>query len=332
MAAPVAVLGAGSWGTALALVLADNGVPVRLWGHSSDHVARLRQDGSNEAYLPGYAFPDELRITERLVDAVTGAGDILLVVPSHAFRAVVAELPSLLEPRARVAWATKGLDARSGGLLHQAVGAYLPDTPVAVLSGPSFAREVAAGLPTAVTIASPDERFRADLARLFHGRRLRPYTSPDLIGVELGGAVKNVLAIATGIADGLKLGANTRAGLITRGLAEVQRLGEAVGADSHTFQGLSGIGDLILTCTDDQSRNRQLGLAMGQGQSVSQALVAIGQTVEGVRTAGEVMSLSAAYGVEMPICEQVDAVVSRGRAPAAALETLMSRPPRSESD
>ena len=327
---PMAVLGAGSWGTALALVLARNGVPVRLWGHDAGHMATLEQARCNHRHLPDSTFPDNLAATGDLPAALDGVQDVLIVVPSHGFVELIAELVPLAGPDTRIAWATKGLEANSGGLLHQVVEQHLPGRPTAVLSGPSFAREVAAGLPTAVTIASGDHRFATELAAAFHGSNFRPYTSDDIVGVELGGAVKNVLAVATGIGDGMRLGANTRAGLITRGLAEVVRLGEAMGADSRTFMGLSGVGDLILTCTDDQSRNRRLGLALGRGQSLTEAVTAIGQTVESVRTAAEVHSLAAAQAVEMPICEQVHAVVNLGRPAHEALDALMARSRKSE--
>lgn len=327
---PIAVLGAGSWGTALALVLARNGAAVRLWGHASAHMDALVRERENRRHLPGFGFPETLSPTAELASAVDGVRDVLVVVPSHAFRDTVQQLVSLLPEDSRIVWATKGLDARSGGLLHGIVEQVLPGHPMAVLSGPSFAVEVAQGLPTAVTIASPDRRFAADMAERFHNKDFRPYTSADLVGVELGGAVKNVLAVATGIADGLGLGANTRAGLITRGLAELVRLGTAMGAETQTFMGLSGVGDLILTCTDNQSRNRRLGLALGAGQSLDQALAEIGQTVEGVRTAGEVHALAAARQVEMPICEQVYSVLINGVAPERALQALMSRARREE--
>ena len=327
---PMAVLGAGSWGTALALVLARNGIPVRLWGHDANHMASLAQARCNHRHLPDGAFPDNLKPSSDLAEALDGVRDVLIVVPSHGFVDLVAQMVPLSGPETRIAWATKGLEANSGGLLHQVVEQHLPGRPTAVVSGPSFAREVAAGLPTAVTIASGDQGFATDLAAAFHGSNFRPYTSDDIVGVELGGAVKNVLAVATGIGDGMGLGANTRAGLITRGLAEVIRLGEAMGADSRTFTGLSGVGDLILTCTDDQSRNRRLGLALGRGQSLSEAVAAIGQTVESIRTAAEVDALAAAQGVEMPICEQVHAVVNHGRPAQQALEALMARSRKAE--
>lgn len=329
---PIAVLGAGSWGTALALVLARNGSAVRLWGHTPSHVDALLRDHENRRFLPGAVFPETLTPTADLKIALDGVRDVLLVVPSHAFRATVSRLVPLLAEDGRLIWATKGLDAESGGLLDDIVEELLPGRPMAVLSGPSFAAEVARELPTAVTIASPDRHFAAAMAERFHNSYFRPYTSTDLVGVELGGAVKNVLAVATGLADGLGLGANTRAGLITRGLAELVRLGTALGAETQTFMGLSGVGDLILTCTDNQSRNRRLGLCLGTGKTMHEALAEIGQTVEGVRTAGEVHALASARGVEMPICEQVHAVLVDGVAPEEALHALMSRARRDEFD
>ncbi len=330
--APIAVLGAGSWGTALAVVLARNGQAVRLWGHRREAMESMARERRNRWYLPDTEFPELLSVSGDLTGALDGVRDILIVVPSHAFAPLIERLPPLVDPEVRIAWATKGLEARSGGLLHQVVEDRFAGRPLAVLSGPSFAAEVAAGLPTAVTIASHDRRFAADMAEAFHSESFRPYTSGDLVGVELGGAVKNVLAVATGIADGMQLGANTRAGLITRGLAEVVRLGEAMGAESRTFMGLAGVGDLILTCTDDQSRNRRLGLALGRGETLDDAVAAIGQTVESIRTAGEVQALAAAQGVEMPLCEQVHAVVNEARPAHLALEQLMARARKAEFD
>lgn len=325
-----AVIGAGSWGTALALVLARNGHAVRLWGHDARHMAGLIQARENCRHLAGFRFPETLTPTADLDAAMDDVRDVVVVVPSHAFAAQLQALGRYLPRDGRILWGTKGLDADSGGLLHGLVERHLPDHPMAVLSGPSFAREVAEELPTAVTIASRDAAFAADMAAAFHGAGLRPYTSNDLVGVELGGAVKNVLAVATGIADGLGLGANTRAGLITRGLAELTRLGIALGAERQTFMGLSGVGDLILTCTDDQSRNRRFGLALGRGTTIEQALTDIGQTVEGLRTAREVHALAARLQVEMPICEQVYQVVAGHRTASKALQILMARTRKSE--
>ena len=328
--APLAVLGAGSWGTALALVVARNGHPVRLWGHDAGHVEQLRVDRENRRHLPGHPFPATLTADADLDRVLAGVRDVLIVVPSHGFREVLSEVTTRLGADARLAWATKGLDADSGGLLHHTAQALLPGRPLAVLSGPSFAGEVARGLPTAVTVASWHGEFADDLARLFHCGRFRVYTDADLVGVELGGAVKNVLAIATGMADGMGMGANARAGLVTRGLAELARLSEAMGGEARTVTGLACIGDLILTCTDDQSRNRRLGLALGRGRSLAEARTAIGQTVEGVRTAGEVVRLAARLGVEMPICEQVHHTLGGHLTPREAARRLMSRSPKAE--
>jgi glycerol-3-phosphate dehydrogenase (NAD(P)+) len=328
----LAVLGAGSWGTALALVLARGGHSVRLWAHRREHAEALNRERCNRRYLPQAALTGDLQATASLEDAVAGAELVLAAVPSHAFAALLQRLAALPEPPAALAWATKGLDAESGGLLHHRVEQVLPGSRQAVLSGPSFAAEVARGLPTAVTVASADATFARQVADAFHGERFRVYTSDDVVGVELGGAVKNVLAIATGIADGLGFGANARAGLITRGLAEVRRLGRIMGAADHTLMGLSGVGDLILTCTDDQSRNRRMGLALGRGLSLVEAEREIGQTVEGLRTAGELARLSAARGVDMPICRQVHRLVAGDIDAASAARELMTREPKSEFD
>ncbi|PWG63430.1 NAD(P)H-dependent glycerol-3-phosphate dehydrogenase [Spiribacter halobius] len=325
-----AVLGAGSWGTALALVLARNGHTVRLWGHDRERMAALARERRNTRYLPDAALPDQVAPTADLDAALVDAEAVLVVVPSVAFGEVLAAVASRLPPGVGLAWATKGLDADSGGLLHQLARRHLPTTPLAVLSGPSFAAEVARGLPTAVSLAATEADWAERLAAAFHDERFRVYTSTDVIGVELGGAVKNVLAIATGIADGLGFGANARAGLITRGLAEVRRLGRALGAEDHTLTGLAGMGDLILTCTDDQSRNRRLGLALGRGESLDGAVAAIGQVVEGVRTAGELHRLAADCGVELPIAHQVHRVVAEGLAPHEAARNLMQRAARAE--
>ena len=326
----VAVLGAGSWGTALALVLARNGHSVRLWGHHRDTMAAMARDRVNARYLPDFPLPETIHPEASLEQAVKGTEAVLVVVPSAAFADVMRHLGAVLPAGIPVAWATKGLEAASGGLLHERAGQELPGHPLAVLSGPSFAGEVAAGLPTAVALASTDHSCLEQLASAFHDPRFRVYASDDLIGVELGGAVKNVLAIATGMADGLGFGANARAGLVTRGLTEVRRLGVAMGARDETLTGLAGMGDLILTCTDDQSRNRRMGLALGRGESLSNAEAAIGQVVEGVRTAAELRQLAARVGVEMPICEAVHSVVIDGQSPRQAAESLMQRAPRWE--
>lgn len=328
----ISVVGAGSWGTALGLVLARNGYRVHLWGHNPGHIARMSRERVNNRYLPGAALPERLRPTADLEVALRGVRDVMVVVPSAVFSPVLEQVAPLLAKEARVAWATKGLDAGTGNPLHCAAEQILPGRALAVLSGPSFAREVASGLPTAVTVASQDPAFAHELAGAFHNASFRVYTSDDVIGVELGGAVKNVLAIATGIADGLGMGANARAGLITRGLAELRRLGGALQARPETFMGLSGVGDLILTCTDDQSRNRRMGLALGGGLPVATALRQIGQTVEGLRTTADVHRLATKLGIEMPICEQVHLVLSRHLTAQEAAGNLMLRERKSELD
>ncbi len=322
----VTVLGVGSWGTALALLLARNGHTVRLWGHDPDELALLGQYRENRRYLPGIPFPDSLTIGVDLAAALVGVDLALAVVPSHAYRATLERMRPHLPATAGLAWATKGLEPGSGLFLHEVTAQALGrEWPAAVISGPSFAGEVAQGLPTAVTVAAREVDHARRVATVLHGSNLRAYTSTDVIGVELGGAVKNVLAIAAGIADGLGFGANTRAALITRGLAEMVRLGLAVGGQRETFMGLAGVGDLVLTCTDDQSRNRRFGLAIGRGETVEAALAAIGQVVEGSVTAREALLLARRLRVEMPITEQVDRVLHHSQNPRRAVEILLAR-------
>jgi len=328
----VSVLGAGSWGTALAVLLARNGVDVRLWGHLAADVERLRAVRENRQFLPGVTLPDRVTPEADLEAAVAGAQDVLLVVPSHAFRPVLAAVAPLLRQEAAIAWATKGFEPRTGLLLHEVAAAELPGHDLAVLSGPSFAGEVAHGLPTAVTIAATRPAHGERLAGYLHGEAFRAYTSPDLVGVQVGGAAKNVMAIAAGIADGLGFGANSRAALITRGLAEITRLGLALGGRPETFMGLAGLGDLALTCTDNQSRNRRMGLALARGLTIDQARAEIGQEVEGVATAREVWHKSQVLGVEMPITEQTYKVLYEGLAPLAAVQALLGRRQRAEAD
>jgi glycerol-3-phosphate dehydrogenase (NAD(P)+) len=328
---PIVVLGAGSWGTALAIQLARKGAPVTLWGHDPEHMATLAAQRSNERYLPGIPLPENLLIEADLATALAAARDILVAVPSHAFRGVLELICPSLTESSRLLWATKGLEAGSGKLLHEVVHEVLGDSiPTAVVSGPTFAREVAEDLPTAVTVASANEAFARDMAERLHGENFRAYTSQDVIGVEVGGAVKNVLAIAAGIADGLGFGANARTALITRGLAEIMRLGTALGGQHDTFMGLAGLGDLVLTCTDNQSRNRRLGLALGAGSSLEEALANIDQVVEGVQTAREVHDLARSMGVEMPITEQVYAVLYEACSPRQAVHALLDRDQKPE--
>ena len=330
--APVLVLGAGSWGTALAIQLARGGRPAILWDHNPVQVDRLASERVNARYLPGLHLPDSLRLTAELAEAVAQVRDVLVVVPSHAFRDVLQKLAPHLAADTRLLWATKGLETGSRKLLHQVVEEVLgTQRTVAVVSGPTFAREVAEGLPTAITVASADEAYASEVAQRLHSEAFRAYTSGDVVGVEVGGAVKNVLAIAAGIADGLGFGANARTALITRGLAEMMRLGLALGGSRETFMGLAGLGDLVLTCTDDQSRNRRLGLALGKGRSLQRALDAIGQVVEGVQTAREVHALAQDIGVEMPIAEQVFAVIYEARTPHEAVHALLNREQKPET-
>jgi glycerol-3-phosphate dehydrogenase (NAD(P)+) len=254
-----------------------------------------------------------------------------LAVPSHGFAALVGVLAPRLAPGQGLAWACKGFEPGSGRLLHQVAASRVPrETPLAVVTGPSFAHEVLKGLPTAVTVAGRDPAFTTTVAGLLHGGRFRAYTSTDITGAELGGAVKNVLAVATGICDGMGLGDNARAALITRGLAEMMRLGAALGAQPETLTGLAGMGDLVLTCTGEASRNRRLGLALGKGESLPAAVAAIGQVVEGIGAAAEVMRLAAAHGVSMPISEQVEAIIHHGAEPRECLRRLLAREPKAE--
>lgn len=322
----VVVLGAGSWGTALAIQLARLERPAVLWGRDREHMAELARDRRNSRYLPEAAFSDSLRIEADLSRALSLGRDILIAVPSHALRGMLEQAAGHLPAGARVAWATKGFELETGLLPHQVARQVLGErVPTAVISGPTFAREVGAGLPTAMTVAASDATFAADFARRLSGVNFRAYTSNDVTGVEVGGAIKNVLAIGAGISDGLGFGANTRIALIARGLVEMTRLGVALGASKETFMGLAGLGDLVLTCTDNQSRNRRFGLALATGESAQAAQKAIGQVVEGVLAARAVREVATRLGVEMPICEQVCRVVYESVLPRDAVKELMSR-------
>ncbi len=326
----IAVLGAGSWGTALAILLGRNGANVRLWSFDPNQVTQLRREGENCAYLPGIQFPAGLTPTSDLSAAVNDVEEILVAVPSHAFRSVLEMTVPLLPADASLSWATKGLDPQSGGLLHTVAEALLPDCSLAVISGPSFATEVARGLPTAITAAASTPAHTERLSKYLHSDNFRLYTSSDIIGLEVGGAVKNVMAIAAGIADGLGFGANTRAALITRGLVEIMRLGQALGGKPETFMGLAGMGDLILTCTDDQSRNRRMGLALARGLTMAQAKEEIGQEVEGIATTREIYHKASEMKIEMPITEQTYQVLYAGLEPDAAVQALLERSQKTE--
>jgi glycerol-3-phosphate dehydrogenase (NAD(P)+) len=325
------VLGAGSWGTALAVLLARNAYRTLLWGHDAAHMACLAHERINSVFLPDTPFPDTLEVRDDLATLAREAEHYLLVVPSHAFRTVLQALQPHLHRGSIVAWATKGMDPGSGKLLSEVALEVLGSAqPVGVVTGPTFAGEVARGLPTAITVASSDLQVAEQIARWLHSDRVRAYTSQDMIGAELGGAVKNIMAIATGISDGLGFGANARAALITRGLAEMRRLGEAMGGRPETFMGLAGLGDLVLTCTDNQSRNRRVGLALGKGRSLQLAVADLGQVAEGVATAREVHMLAKRMKVDMPITEQVYRVLFESLSPQDAVEALLRREPRQE--
>jgi glycerol-3-phosphate dehydrogenase (NAD(P)+) len=323
---PIVVLGAGSWGTALAIQFARGGERTVLWGRAEDDPAELARARRNERYLPGAEFPPSLAIEPDLARAIGSGEDIVLVVPSSVLRLVLQEIKPMLGPRSRVAWASKGFELATGKLPHQVVGEVLgPHVPIAVLSGPTFAREVGLGLPTAIAVASPNPAFARDLAERISSGGFRAYTQSDIVGVEIGGAVKNVIAIATGVSDGLGYGANSRVFLITRGLAEMVRLGVALGAKRETLMGLAGLGDLVLTCTDDQSRNRRFGRAIAAGKPVEAAIAEIGQVVEGYHAAKAVHAVALKHGVEMPICRQVFEVLHQGVPIKTVIESLLQR-------
>jgi len=329
---PITVLGAGAFGTALAIQLSRRGAPAFLWGRDATVMATLQESRENPRYLRGCAFPAQLTATANLAEAVRQSGDLLISTPSPALRESCERLKPLVRPGQGIACASKGLEPGSGKLAHEVIAEVLGAAhPVAIISGPTFAKELGLGLPTAVTVASTDAAFAVRLAEAFHGDGFRAYTSSDVIGVEIGGAAKNVLAIAVGIADGLGLGANTRAAMITRGLNEIRRLGAALGAQSETLMGLAGLGDLVLTCTDNQSRNRRYGLMLGQGKKSEEAQAAIEGVVEGVRAAPEVLRLAQRLDVELPLLEMAGAVISGAVTPVEALRRLAERPLRAEA-
>lgn len=325
----ITVIGAGSWGTALAIQLARAGSAVTLWGRDPALLAQMQQQRCNERYLPGCSFPETLQLEADWERATADARRILISVPSHAFRSVLERLNDTLGANVaelELAWATKGFELSSGLLPHQLARELLPACKhQAVVSGPTFALEVGAGLPTAITVAGSNPQWSTRLAGALRTRNFIAYTSEDMVGVEIGGAVKNALAIGAGLSDGLGFGANARIALINRGLRELTRLGLAMGARSETFVGLAGMGDLVLTCTDDQSRNRRMGLALAAGKSIEQASAEIGQVVEGVGAARAVFEQAQRLQVRMPIIEQIHRVVVEGIAPRDAVEALLDR-------
>ena len=332
----ITILGAGAWGTAVAMALAGRH-DVLLWGRNSEAMAAMAASGEN-SYLPGFPLPPQLRISADFDAAVAHAGGehglLIAACPVAGLRPMLHQLKDQLKDRAigNLVWLCKGFEGGTGLLPHQIVQEVLGDTiPGGALSGPSFAQEVARGLPCALTIASHSAALRGAVVSALHGGTIRVYASEDLVGVEVGGAVKNVLAIATGVADGLGLGLNARAALITRGLAEITRLGTALGGQTETFMGLTGMGDLILTCTGDLSRNRRVGLGLAQGKALATIVAELGHVAEGVPCAKAVRELARRMGVDMPITNAVAGVLFDGDVPHVMVQQLLSRDPRAEA-
>jgi len=327
----IAVIGAGSWGTALAGVLAGKGLETALWGYNPDHVAALNRDRENRKYLPGYHFPEAVHPTPDLAAAVKGCATVCMVVPSHGFRLVFEAVAPFLEKGCLVVSAVKGIENKTlmtmTQVMAEVLGTELQEKGIslAVLSGPSFAKEVALGMPTAVTIGCSSIEKAKELQRIFGTERFRVYASSDVMGLEISAALKNIVAIAAGISDGLGYGLNSRAALITRGLAEIKRLGVKMGADPLTFFGLSGLGDLVLTCTGDLSRNRTVGLKLGQGKKLSVILDEMEMVAEGVKTALSVHDLAVRLKVDMPILEQVYQILYKDKDCSAAVMDLLTR-------
>lgn len=325
----IAVLGAGAWGTALAIHLARRH-PVTLWARDPEHVEVMRKARTNQRYLGEYPFPETLQLESDLHKTLQAADLILSVVPTSGVRAVMREIKAL-RCKAPVVWANKGLERDTALLLHELAENELPFGQIwGILSGPSFASDLAKGLPTAMTLASTDAGFAQEAALAMHAGNVRVYSSQDVIGVAVGGALKNVMAIAAGICDGMGFGANARAALITRGLAEITRFGLAVGGRGQTFMGLAGAGDLVLTCTGDSSRNRTVGLRLAQGETLEQIIASLGHVAEGVHTTREVYNRARQLGVDMPITHEVNRVLSEGLSPREAVENLLSREPKAE--
>ena len=325
------VIGAGSYGTALAISTASKGLKVMLWTRREETAKIMQQDRVNQKYLPSIAFPETLTVSSDLNHCINASKTVLVVVPSHTFADVLVSIKPYLTPEHRLAWATKGLDKDSGRLLSDIASQILSDKiPMAALSGPTFAMGLAKGLPTAIAVAGTNSDFIKEFCELMHTKTFRIYESDDLVGLQLGGGIKNVIAIGAGLSDGLGYGANARTALITRGLAEMTRLGEALGSSQKAFMGLSGLGDLILTCTDNQSRNRRFGYYLGQGMSVEKALEKIEQVVEGYTMSKVVVDLCEKFNVQMPICQEVYKVIYEGKNGQAAAMSLLGRSLKSE--
>ena len=314
------------------MLLAQNGHKVNLWSHNAEHASSMQNDRENSRYLSGLRFSDKLNISSDIKSTLNNVKNILVVVPSHAFRETLKNIKPFINDAHNIAWATKGLEVNSYKPLHEVAREVLGNKiSLAVISGPTFAKEVAQGLPGAVTVASDDSALSLEWAHLLHNDHFRAYTGNDVIGVEIGGACKNVVAIAAGIADGMGFGANARAALIARALSEITRLGVSLGAHTETFTGLTGLGDLVLTCTDDQSRNRRTGIALGKGKKLDAVVKEIGQVVEGVATAKEVVALAKKQNITMPITEQVYNVLYKNTPPKEAVNVLFNRTIKNEN-
>jgi len=331
-----AVIGAGSWGTALAKLLADKGEEVTLWGHRPEHLDQIQRDRENRRYLAGFSLPENLRLEKDLATAVRAADCVLMVIPSHGFREVFANLLPFLQERTLLVSTVKGVEVGTRQTMTQLMveesGSRADNFHYGVLSGPSFAKEVAEHQPTAVTVAFSEIEVARAVQQLFATYYFRAYTSTDVVGLEISGAMKNVIAIAAGICDGLGFGLNTRAALITRGLAEITRIGVAMGADPFTFSGLGGMGDLVLTCTGNLSRNRTVGLKLGEGKDISTALSEMTMVVEGVKTTKSCYNLAVTLGVEMPILEQAYHILYEGKDCRQAVQELFQRDLKKELD
>ena len=327
----IAVLGAGSWGTALAIALARRGGhELTLWSHSPALAEDLQESGENLPYLPGFTLPMGIHVTSDLPAAIFEADILLSVTPSQFLRETIAHIAPLLTPDQMVISASKGIEEKSFLRMSQVI-ASITECPCGVLSGPSFAQEVAAGMPTAIVVASSNPKVTATVQKEFTSPTMRLYTNDDVAGVELGGALKNVIALASGVISGLGMGSNTSAALITRGIAEITRLAVACGGRRQTLAGLSGIGDLVMTSTGTLSRNRSVGVELGKGRRLPEILAGMnGKVAEGVRSTAAALGLAARYGVEMPIAEQMDAVLHQGKTPRDAIKDLMARPGKDE--
>ncbi|VFP79498.1 NAD(P)H-dependent glycerol-3-phosphate dehydrogenase [Candidatus Erwinia haradaeae] len=330
----ISIIGAGSYGTALAISLARNGNKVILWGHNPYHQAQLQICRSHREIIPTVNFPDTLVIETNLSKAVTSSRNVLLTIPSHTFRDMLHKIKPYIRKDSRILWATKGLETNTGRLLQEVASEILgKHIPLAVLSGPTFSKEIAEGLPTSITLAATDTIFAIEIQKLLHSsNNFHVYRSPDLIGVQIGGAVKNIIAIGVGMSDGIGFGANSRAALITRGLTEMSRLGIALKAHSSTFIGMAGLGDLILTCTDNQSRNRRFGVMLGQGSDIHSAKKNIGQTIEGYHNTKDIYKLATHYNVEMPITEQIYQILYCGKNIRDAAHDLLAHQSRDENN